>query len=425
MSKLGFLSIVCSFVFLGFFSRSASANDIVEVPERVIFLKGDSSDMAGDMVVVLYDTKNLHFRDPSAPRFLFVDREGNTALGIGGFVEGVAQYDFNGAVDGAGFTTFNIPVPRDPSLVNRLGADATHSTIFLQLVRRTRFGMLSGYVQTNFSGDNNSYGVKVKQAYVRLGGVTFGLTYSTFSDPSAGVPTIDYQGPSGEIGTKNLIVQYRKSFGGKFSAALGIENPESTYTDEDGLCRKINQRFPDIPLYFQYDTGRNGHIRVSGIFRNLSYRNLVKGKNKFVPGWGVQLSGLVTPFNRTTIYGQCAYGKGIGQYVNDLSGFGYDLISAGDGTMVAPKDLAIVAGAKYNFNDKFFISASYSLNRVYDDGSLGATAYKRAEYIVVNGFYTLGYGFQVGAEYLYGTRHNLDGLQGSANRVEAMVKYSF
>lgn len=42
-----------------------------------------------------------------------------------------------------------------------------------------------------------------------------------------------------------------------------------------------------------------------------------------------------------------------------------------------------------------------------------------------DGAYTLKYGFHVGAEYLYGTRRNIDGSHGSASMVEAMVKYSF
>ncbi len=398
---------------------------ITGVPERVIVLQGDSANVDGEMVAVVYDTKNLHFQDPRAPRFLFVDRKGNTALGIGGYVEGVAQYDFNGAVDGSGFTTFNIPVPKNPALSTRLGADATRSTLFLQLVRRTNFGMLTGYIQTDFSGNNGGYGVTVKQAYIRLGGLTFGLTNSTFADPAAAPPTIDYQGHPGAIGAKNLILQYRRHILPNLEVALSFENPKATYTTEEGKCEAINQRFPDIPAFVQYDFANNSHVRLSGIFRDLSYRDLVSGKNRFEPGWGVQLSGVVSPVRDFTIYGQCGYGKGIGHYVNDLAGFGYDLIHAGNGTMTAPKDLAIVAGVRYDFSKKFFMSTSYSLNRTYGDSALGETAYQRGNYMILNGFYTFGDGFQVGAEYLFGMRHNINGQHGLANRVEAMIKYSF
>lgn len=395
------------------------------IPSRVIMLAGDSAKIDPDVEVVMYDTKDLHFQDPSQPRFLFVDTKGKTALGIGGYIEGIAQYDFNGAIDDNGFTTFEIPVPRDPSLLNRFGADATHSTIFLRLLSKTRFGILQGYVQTNFSGNSGHYGVVVKQAYVKLGGVTVGLTNSTFVDPSSGVPTIDYQGPSGSVGNKNLIFQYKHDFTKHLSAALSIESPDVSFTTSS-MNKEISQRCPDIPAYIQYAWGaESDHIRLSGIYRNLSYRNLQTGKNHSVNGYGVMLSGVATPTPLITVYGQVVYGKGISEYINDLSGYGYDLISADDGRMIAPEDLGIVGGLQFNLTDKFFVSGSYSLNRVYSDSSLGEDGYRRANYYVANAFYSFMDGFQAGIEYLHGDRFDVSGANNSANRIELMLKYSF
>lgn len=403
------------------------------VPERVLILTGDSTKMGDEMVAVLYDTKDLHFQDPRAPRFLFLDREGNTALGIGGYVEGVAQYDFCGSIDDNGFTTFQIPVPRDAARRNRFGADATHSTIFLQLVRNTKFGLLSAYVQTNFSGDNGSYGVRVKQAYVKLGYVTAGLARSSFVDGASGLPTIDYEGPSGAISGKNVLLQYAPKLSKHFSMAVSIENPSATYTTftdpstDKAQNEAISQRVPDIPAYLQYSWGKGGdsHVRLSGILRNLSYRNLVSGKNHFVTGYGVQLSGLASLNKFVTLYYQGAYGKGIGRYVNDLGGFGYDLIYGDNGTMTAPETLSLVGGAQINLTDNLFVSGGYSLNRVYGQESLGGDAYRRANYVVANAFYTFAGDFQVGVEYLRGIRRDMNGESNTANRIEAMLKFSF
>lgn len=418
---------LCMFT-VGFFNSLAQENPYGKVggiPERAIIVSGDTAKADKDIEIVMYDTKDLHFQDPSSPRFLFIDTKGKTALGIGGYIEGVGQYDFNGAIDGNGFTTFEIPVPRDNSMLNRFDADATHSTIFLRLLTKTRFGILNGYIQTNFSGNNGNYGVVLKQAYLSLAGFTVGLTNSTFDDPSAGVPTIDYQGPSGSIGVKNLIFQYKRRFNNNWSAAISIEGNKGTYTTS-AENKEISQRCPDIPAYIQYAWG-NGkdHIRLSGIYRNLSYRNLVTGKNHGVSGYGVMLSGLATPVNLVTFYYQAAYGKGIGRYVNDLSGFGYDLISSSDGKMKAPEDLGIVGGIQFNITPNFFISGSYSLNRVYGAGEMGGTGYRKADYYVANAFYNFLDGFQVGIEYLHGNRDDYNGMSNSANRIEAMVKYSF
>lgn len=430
MAKIRFLYPVALTIAFGT-SFSSSAQDIDRygriqgIPERVIVLTGDSARIGGEMVGVLYDSRNLHFQDPRAPRFLMIDREGNTALGIGGYVQGIIEYDFDGAIESPRFATFMIPVPRDPAYSNRFGSDATRSTIFLQLVRNTPLGVLSGYVQTDFAGNGDNYGVRVRQAYVRLAGFTFGLANTTFADLSASVPTIDYQGPSGSVGGKNMIFQYQHDFTEHFGAAIAVENTEYSYTTS-AECEKIANRCPDIPGYIQYQwRGGQDHVRLSGVFRGLSYRNLVSEKNEFVTGWGVQLSTVFKPASPVTVYGSAVYGKGISYFINDLYNNGYDLIHSGDGHMTAPRDFGMVGGVKVDFSKRFFTSASYSINRVYDAGDLGPDAYRRAAYFCLNGFYTFDDGFQIGAEYLHGVRRNYDRDHNGANRVEFMVKYSF
>lgn len=430
MSKHFFYSSVASVLMIASVPVAEAQDDLYgntgAVPQRVIVLGGrDSTQIDPDLTVVMYDTKELHFQDPSQPRFLFIDTKGKIALGIGGYVEGIAQYDFNGSIDDNGFVTYEIPVPRDPAKLNRFGADATHSTIFLRLLTNTKLGVLQAYIQSNFSGNNGNYGFVVKQAYLRLGGITAGLTNSTFSDPGAGVPTIDYQGPSGSYGIKNLIFQYKHNFNSHWSAAVSLEGNKATYTNSS-QNEEISQRCPDIPAYVQYSWGHGkDHIRVSGIYRNLSYRNLVAEKNKTVNGYGVMLSGVVSPIPLLTFYYQAGYGRGIGRYVNDISGNGFDLISTENGEMKAPEDLGIVGGIQFNLTDNLFISGSYSLNRVYSDEFLGTAGYRRADYYVANAFYSFLDGFQAGIEYLHGNRYNISGENNSANRVEVMLKYSF
>lgn len=430
MAKIKFLYPAAVAAALGTaFSSPAQAVDnfgrIQGIPERVIVLSGDSANIGGEMVGVLYDSRDLHFQDPRAPRFLMIDREGNTALGIGGYVQGVVEYDFNGAIDSPSFATFNIPVPRDPALRNRFSSDASRSTIFLQLVRNTPLGVLSGYVQTDFAGDGGNYGIRVRQAYVRLAGFTFGLANTTFADLAACVPVIDYQGPSGSVGGKNLLFRYRLDFTEHFSAAIAVENTSYTYTASNE-CEKIPNRCPDIPGYIQYKwRGGMDHVRLAGVFRGLSYRNLLKNENKFVTGWGMQLSTVFKPVAPVTIFGSAVYGKGISYFINDLYGQGYDLIHSGDGYMTPPRDFGMVAGVKVDISKKLFVSSSWSMNRVYDAGDIGPEAYRRAAYFCLNGFYNFEDGFQIGMEYLHGVRRNYNREHNGANRVEFMVKYSF
>lgn len=418
-------------------NATATTSEPVETPEQfeamtplpanAVVLTGSSQQVHKAVLNALLDTRDLHFQDPGVPRYLLIDKEGSTVLGIGGYVEGVAMADFRGAIDGYGFTTYDIPVPADNTMRRRYGADMSHTTIFLKLVRNTRLGILNAYVQTNFTGDDGGYGLKLKQAYVSLGNVTMGLTNSTFSDPSAGIPTIDYQGPSGQVGCKNILLRYRVDFSQGWTFAVSAENPKSTLRALDGREEKTTQSVPDFPAYFQYAWGTGSHVRASALVRNLSYRDLVDGRNRYKTGYGVQLSGVYDINKIVDIYYQGAYGRGIAHYVNDLDGTGYDLIGSASkpGEVIAPRTVSVVAGLQYNITDKLFISGSYSFNRLYDQSQLGGDAYRRANYVVANMFYSPITDLQLGIEYLHGTRKNVNLEHDNANRLEIMAKYSF
>lgn len=409
---------------------AAEVNDTLFIPERSIIMTGDpKAPGASRLVGIIYDTEDLHFSDPRAPRFLFLDREGRMALGIGGYVKGTLQYDMNGAIDdGSNFTTFKIPVPLNPAQRNQFYANANHSTIFLKMVgKETRLGHFQAYIQTNFSGGGNSaYELKLKQAWISLGAVTAGLTRSTFSDGAAGLPTIDDQGPSGEVTARNVLVQYKPRIGKHLTIGVSVEMPSADYTVAEGQCEAIKQRVPDIPAYVQWGwDGGQSHVRLSGILRNLSYRDLVAGRNHFKTGWGVQFSGVGRVVGGLSAYGQVAYGKGIARYINDLEGNDLDLVADHGGKMKAPGSLAVVGGLKYNITNRLFMTAGYSLCRLYDQGSMGPDTYRRGQYVVVNGIFDIVPSLRLGLEYLWGNRVNMDHASGHANRVMAMLQYSF
>ncbi len=406
---------------------SAMATTTDSIDSRAVIVSGDAShpDQRGNLIE-MNSRQNLAFEDPAAPRFLFLDKKGAVALGIGGYLKGTATYDMDGALPSDMFVTNTIPVPFDPAMRNRLGASATHSTIFLKLVTRpTRLGRVIVYIQTNFTGDGGSYGLKLKQAYVTWGHVTAGKARSTFADGPAMAPTIDDQGPSGQVTAKNMLVQYASASYKGFSWAVSAELPSASYT----LAPKtssIAQRFPDIPLYLQYAWGGgDSHVRLSGILRELSYRDLAAGSNHFATGWGVQFSAITGIVGGLKVFGHYTYGKGIGYYINDLCDEGYDLIPDGTGKMKAPGAAGWTAGLRYDFSDSFFMSASYSQARLYDTAGMESSTYRYGQYLAANAFYNVWGDLRVGLEYLHGNRTNISGATGRANRVAAMLQYSF
>lgn len=400
-------------------------SDTLLIPERSIVVSGEITPENKDQIAILYSRDELAYNDPSAPRFLFLDREGRAALGIGGGINAVAMYDMKGAIDNEGFVTYDIPTPANPALRNRFGADATNTSLFLKMVtKNTKIGRIIVYVQTNFTGNNGNYGLKLKQAYVSVGGFLIGKGRSTFADAGASAPTVDNEGPSGQVSAKNLMFQYKTPSYKGLSAAISLELPEADYTLA-AQTAAIAQRCPDIPIYIQYAWGSDSHIRASAILRELSYRNLMTGENHFATGWGVQFSTVSDLGGGLGIFGHATYGHGIAAYVNDLGGNGYDLVPDGTGKLQAPGTFAWTAGLTYQPVKPLLLSACYSQARAYDLQHMASDSYRYGQYAAVTAFYNATPDLQFGLEYLWGRRNDVSGISGHANRLEASIQYNF
>lgn len=391
--------------------------------------QNNAENNAYEIMKAMYEANGRHFQDPRAPRFLFLDRKGRVALGIGGYVKGTMSVDMGGIANSPDFITAAIPTPPQPDMRNQFRMDASTSRLFFKLVGRNKVvGEFTVYIESDFRGTSAGfYGMRLRQAYIQLWRFRVGRTWSTFCDVIAAPPTIDFQGPSGSVLAMNTVLQYTQPMGKNWEMVMAVETPSATYTTLPHYCDAISQRVPDIPSYiqFKWDNGQS-HIRLSNLLRMLSYRNLVSDKNHFSICWATQLSSVIRASQHFTLYLQGAYGRGYGDYLNDLSGYGYDLIPGEhNGTMVAPYALGLVGGVQYTIRPGLFVSAAYSQCRLYDEPSLSATAYRYAQYVVANAFYSPFPNCQIGIEYLYGNRHNYNNISGSAHRINTMIQYNF
>ena len=431
------------------FAAQAQRNGEIEIID-IDPVTGDSVYHAPSSVVVLYDTRPIfprrnpampvgnpptdlflrmerQFQDPRAPRFILINRKGTAALGIGGYVKGSISVDFRGMADSKDFITYTIPTPNNPAQNGQFQMDASTSRLFLSLVGNNRImGNYTVYLESNFRGGNGNYTLQLRQAFIDMRSVKAGLAWSTFTDVAACPPTIDFQGPCGLVSARNVMLQYHPSLGKHWSMAVAVEAPSATMTTRSQQSEYITQRMPDIPLYLQYGWDEtNSHVRVSGILRGLSYRNLLAEKNKMKLGWGVQLSGVANISHWLTIYGDAVYGNGIEEYINDLGGYGFDLVPAASaGSLTAPAVWGATGGVQVNISPRMFASASYSQCRMYD-GELNAQTYRYAQYVVGNLFYNITKDCQIGIEYLYGRRVDRDDTSGHANRLNAAIQYNF
>ncbi|MDE7421767.1 MAG: hypothetical protein K2N35_16375, partial [Muribaculaceae bacterium] len=135
------------------------------------------------------------FSDPAAPYFLFMSRDTDLAMGIGGCVRIRGWYDIDNAIPANSFTPYLIPMVKDPANNSKLGATPSGSTLFFRVIGRNKtFGNYQLYIEANFNGYGGT-DFHLKKAYAQLNNVTLGYPSSKFSDPAALPPTVDANGP--------------------------------------------------------------------------------------------------------------------------------------------------------------------------------------------------------------------------------------
>lgn len=398
------------------------------LPDNAIVLHGDIQNADNQVLSIYYSREGLTFNEAEAPRFILLDRKGKIAFGIGGTIYATASTDFNGAIDSRDFVTADIAVPNTSTLRRRFGADVSNSGLYIRMAGRSpRFGLYTIYIRTNFTGNGESgYGFRLKQAYIRLRGFTVGLDNSTFIDAASMAPVIDPQGPSGEVCAKNVLFRYTTPVHHGFRAAISIEVPRISITEDDHAVQATT-RVPDIPLYIQYADPSGNRLRLSAIYRNLSYRDLVAQTNRRHSAWGVHLSGeaslgIFKPF------GHIIYGQGIASYINDFSGNGLDLApKAGEpGRLTTPDVYAFTIGSYIYFTKQIYMSAGYSRAQIMrNDTALPQEHYRYGQYAYGNFYYDLDDNFRIGAEYIHGTSTRFGGDTGTANRLSALLRYAF
>lgn len=422
------------------YAQSGSAVDqqISEVIEntKVIHIDGKPAesekmqqelDSVRRLILTFYYDQFRHSQDPDAPYFLFMSKDAKLAMGIGGCVRMRGYYDWGGAIPASGFAPYLIPMTPDPANDRAFGTTPAGTSLFFRVIGRYKhIGHYQLYIEGNFNGYNGR-DFHLKKAYAIVNDWTIGYAASTFSDPAATPPTVDAQGPSNKISPTSVLVRWMPVVKEKWIFALSAETPATAIGADGTNTKVVTSWLPDFAAFAEYQWAPGQHVRLSGIVRTLSYRDLVAQKNYNPVGWGIQLSSVAHPAYDWTTYANISYGHGEASLGGDLQIGKYDLVADPEaaGRLYAPASLGWCVGLQYNIRPNLFVSASASMSHYMPRSGALPTEYKNGLFTDVNVFWNLTPRIQVGAEYDLGRRQNVSGETRWAQRIGAMAQFSF
>ena len=381
---------------------------------------------------VLEENAPKYFNAPGMPRFSVIGNERAFYLGIGGYIRGTAAYDFGNPIPSPlYFIPAAIPMDGEGGNGTMLQLSAASSNLFFNFVALPHTeNKVGAYIDFGFAQGMGNYGFSLKAAYLTYRNLTVGYTTSLFTDGAAAAQTIDQQGPNAMTFLFNTVIDYQWPINNHWKVGAGLEMPnvDASYLNS---TRAVNQRLPDIPVYVQYSWKEGkGWLRLSGIMRNMYYRDQVAMKTDDVVGWGVKLSG-VSPLTRSlNLYSQSVFGKGISSYVQDLQGLGMDMVpvKGNGGEMESVEVVASYLGLQYMISQKLSIASTFSEvkaflpeNYEYMDDS----TYKHGMYWVNTIIYRVSPVLTTGAEYLWGSRKNRDDTVRNNSRFQISMRVNF
>lgn len=384
------------------------------------------------------------------PRFVVKSQNNNFIMTIGGVINPFMGFDIgNNLYDqddaGGGFTTQAIPVPAQTGHKGDFFINPVNGNIDLTVVGLgTTKNAITGYIKLGTNGLTPQ--VKLKRAYVSWRGITAGMKATLMEDGDAAQPpTIDPQGPSGIVGNTAYEINYTSPYYKGFRFAVAIDKP--TFTSSNGVYRgkdfpvfydkqvagigDAEQIVPDIPAYVEYKHSDNNRIRLSGLLRDFAYRDLLDNKIRHSVGWGVMLSGNLQPVEPLIIYLQAAYGKGIGAYIQDLSGLPLSFYPKNDepGRMTPAPMAGLNLGFTINATKKLQFNLMASEARIWNVGAYANALemdqnYKYAVYTAANCFYSITSYLQCGIEYLWGRRETWKHTGANDNRIQTQLIFT-
>ena len=352
-------------------------------------------------------------------------------MAIGGYVKLDYVQDFNGAYDRFQLTVPSVPVEGDgrPEQSGYMNMFARESRINFDVRKFTEGGTpMQIFMELDFwnLSDTPFFATpRLRHFYGVYGPLLAGRTWGTLTNVYSLATTIDFAGGDAVSGSRRPQVRWEESLSDGYEAAVAIEMLE--FVDIDNVADQPGRASQQLPLLAARltKTTDRGRLMLGGSVFELRWDGEGEIDNATALGWGLTFSGRLGLGKRDFLVWNASAGKGWAS--NIATGIGADAaaVLTPDGTLDPLFAWNVQVGGAHYLSDVVAFNASLawasfedSTERPGDRLLEGATAHFNVIWSPVKSVNT-------GVEYMVALRRNVDEADGTAHRVQAMVKYIF
>lgn len=296
----------------------------------------------------------------------------NTEFSYGGFIKMDAMlstYSDGDVADGIGrefYVPSQLSSGAEPDMAD-LDFSARTSRINFKAVTTLENGKsVTSFVEMDFEGSggtevvSNSYGPRLRHAFVKYDNLLIGQTWSNFMNVGALPESADFIGPS-ESTVFIRQAQVRYTMG---DLAIALENPQTTGTGVTGDSGMI----PDITASYKLKAG-DADLVAALLLRQLAHDGAAEDDDATTMGYGVNVSGKLM-LGKDDLKFSATMGNGVGRYVGLGAVADVALV---DGDLETSETTAAFVAYRHHWNSQWRSSAVYGmLSADYDDSVSGA-----------------------------------------------------
>jgi hypothetical protein len=276
--------------------------------------------------------------------------------------------------------------------------------------------------------DESSTSARLRHAYFQYGNLTAGQTWTTLSEVRSLPFLVDFSYGDALYGGRANLVRWNQRVNDRFDWAVALEDFNAgAIENPNALNGTARSWAPLLAARATYDTGR-ALFTLGGSLAQLRWDGDSGVSDADALQWALMFgTRIYLDRDRRHYFGlNSSYGDGsAGNIISLAEGNVPGGVLGPDGSLHTLKAWSLAPSLQFKLTPKLSTNLAYAAARVESSSLRNPDEMKGDTAWHVNLIYDFTKELRLGAEYMYGTRENVNGAEGHANRTQFMMMYTY